>query len=56
VPLISSVIALRVLGMIGDGLGRGRKAGLVLWLLALCQLRREAARSEAWDAPPARRV
>jgi hypothetical protein len=56
VPLISSAIALRVLGLIGDSGGRRSKAGLALWLLALCQLRREAARAEAWDAPPARRV
>jgi hypothetical protein len=56
VPLIRSLIAMRVLGLIGGGLGRRRKAGLVLWLLALRQLGREAARAEAWDAPPARRV
>jgi hypothetical protein len=56
VPLISSLIATRVLVLVGHGLGRRRRAGLALWLLALCQLRREAARAEAWDAPPARRV
>jgi hypothetical protein len=56
VPLITSAIALRVLGLIGDSLGARRKAALVLWLLALCQLRREAARAEAWDAPPMRRI
>src|SRR4051794_25286810 len=57
VPLISSVIALRLVGLIGQlaartpsrGPGRPRDVGLVLWLLSLRQLRREAARAEDWD-------
>jgi hypothetical protein len=57
VPLISSVIALRLFGLIGQlaartpsrDPGRPRDVGLVLWLLALRQLRREAARAEDWE-------
>jgi hypothetical protein len=59
VPLISSVIATRLLGLLGGlaeptapgarGIRRG--AALALWLAALLGLRAQAARAEAWDAP-----
>jgi hypothetical protein len=59
VPLISSVILLRVLGLLtqlaGDGFTKrsGWRPAVtpVLWLFALAHLRREAARAEAWNSP-----
>jgi len=63
VPVISSLIAVRLLGLIADLAGRGASAGaairraapLALWLIALLELRQEAARAQAWDAPSPRR-
>jgi hypothetical protein len=56
VPLISLVIALRFLGLVAAltsrSSGAERRGGLqlrIVWLLALSQLRREAARAETWE-------
>jgi hypothetical protein len=60
-PLISCVLALRLFGLLASlgksraGVGpRRRSAVLALSLLGLFQLRRQAARAAAWDAPLAR--
>jgi hypothetical protein len=63
VPVISSLVAMRLLGLIALVAGRGgsggvairRAAPLALWLVALLQLRHEAARAQAWNAPSPRR-
>jgi hypothetical protein len=60
VPLISSVIGIRLAGLVGGLAARPRSSAtlhegaVALWLVALLALRHEAARAEAWNAPLAR--